>query len=306
MKTETTLLPKRVYERVKSLFIIDVFWWSRVRYEKTEFENFGDCLVPFLLEKFTSSKFRWVSPNMHKIFRVFKRKHYFIIGSILNRVTAHSVVWGAGIIKSNEKVQHAEFLSVRGPRTRKRLLDLGYEVPENYGDPAILLALLPKPKLEKKFKLGIMPHYIDFEEATRLYKDIAFVKIIDLSTNHPQEILDSILECEYILSSSLHGIIASQAFGVPALWLRLSDNLTGDDVKFKDYYESLDMFDIFELKYEQYDQAEIEALFSRYKAQSLPRKERFDEVLRSLVDTFPFKKSKEFKKLISAYFENLV
>ena len=60
-------------------------------------------------------------------------------------------------------------------------------------------------------------------------------------------------------------------------------------------------FDIFELKYEQYDQAEIEALFSRYKAQSLPRKERFDEVLRSLVDTFPFKKSKNTKTILVLY-----
>jgi hypothetical protein len=42
-----------------------------------------------------------------------------------------------------------------------------------------------------------------------------------------------------ILSSSLHGLIIANAFGRPAGWVRLSEALFGDDVKFQDYYASV-------------------------------------------------------------------
>jgi hypothetical protein len=37
------------------------------------------------------------------------------------------------------------------------------------------------------------------------------------------------------VSSSLHGIIVAHAFGIPAAWLRWSDKLSGDGVKFRDH-----------------------------------------------------------------------
>lgn len=43
--------------------------------------------------------------------------------------------------------------SVRGPVTRNILMDLGYDVPSVYGDPAILLPLFYNPIVEKNMTI---------------------------------------------------------------------------------------------------------------------------------------------------------
>ena len=284
--------------------MIDIFWWSKKKYENSDFENFGDYLVPFLLNKFTNQKFRRVEPNNNFKFLWFKRKHYFVIGSILRLATRHTIVWGAGIIQSNENVESAKFILVRGPLTRNRLLRLGYNVPEKYGDPALLLALLPQEKIIKKYKLGIIPHYVDFEDACHLYKNKIDVLVIDLCTNNPQFVINSILECEYILSSSLHGIIASHALNTPVLWVKISNRLYGDDVKFEDYYQSLELKNIKPLDFQFYTFFEIKILFSKLNSYAVPKKDKINKLILDLTDTFPFRRSPIFKYLIKKYFRN--
>ena len=218
----------------------DVYWWSKRRIENSEKENFGDFLVPYLLEKTTNEKFRWVRPNTNKNFFGIKKKHFLLIGSILGVATEHSVIWGAGIIKSSQMVKKATFYPVRGPLTRKRLLELGCKVPEHYGDPAILIALFNKKKLGKGYRLGIVPHFVDFDIAENTYKKTKNVKIVNLLTNNPQQVIDDISSCTHILSSSLHGLIVAHALGIPAFWSRISNKLHGDDIKFTDYYMSME------------------------------------------------------------------
>ncbi|WP_282073735.1 polysaccharide pyruvyl transferase family protein [Polaribacter atrinae] len=295
------LIISKLYNHLKLLNTIDVFWWSKVESENSKFENFGDYLVPFLLQKLANKKIRRVNPNSNKVFRLFKKKHYFIIGSILNSATTHTIVWGAGIVIKNEKVKSAKFLSVRGPLTRDRLIELGYKVPVRYGDPAILLALFTNNDTVKKYKLGIIPHYVDFELANDTYQNESDVNVIDLCTNNPQDVIDSILECKYIISSSLHGIIAAHALNIPVLWTKISNNLYGDDVKFDDYYQSLEMYNVKAVEFKHYRHEDILRLFDRYKEDVLPKKENFDKLVISLIDTFPFKKSKKFKRLIKKY-----
>lgn len=66
--------------------------------------------------------------------------------------------------------------------------------------------------------------------------------MLDL-TDPIESILEGIAGSRVTLSTSLHGVIVSHAFGVPSLWITADEargnSLHGDDVKFKDYFESV-------------------------------------------------------------------
>jgi hypothetical protein len=286
--------------------MIDVYWWSRKKHENAEFDNFGDILVPFILEKTTTQKFRWVKPNTDKFLKIFKSKHYFIIGSIIRMATSQTIVWGAGIIKRDVNVAKCKFLAVRGPLTREILLNQGHNVPEVYGDPAILLSLFHKTaNIRKKYKYALVPHYVDYEIVLEHYKERTDIKIINLSTNNPEEVIDQILECENIISSSLHGIIVSHALKIPAIWMEISENIYGDNIKYYDYYLSLGINNPKCLNYANYSIKELDEIFLKNKDITLPNLELYNNLLFSLVKSFPFKKSKGFKNSIKEYFEKV-
>ena len=58
-----------------------------------------------------------------------------------------------------------------------------------------------------------------------------------------QDYLDALQGCEVVLSSSLHGLVFSHAFGRPAVWIELGNRVLGDGFKFLDYYASLGVAD---------------------------------------------------------------
>ncbi len=283
--------------------MIDIYWWSRKKEESADAENFGDFLVPYILDKTTTLKYRWVQPNKNYQYKLFKKKHYIIIGSIIRLATSHSIIWGAGIIFSEAVVPKAKFLAVRGPRTRNRLIELGHNVPEKFGDPALLLALFSfQKKNKRRYRLGIIPHFLDYSNAINIYKYIKDVKVINLLTNNPQEVIDQILECNLVLSSSLHGIIVPHALNIPTLWMRISDELYGDDVKFHDYYESIGISNPPIIPFENYSEEQLEEMFILYSKESMPTKSNLDKLLLDLIQTFPFKKSAFFQSCINNYF----
>ena len=50
--------------------------------------------------------------------------------------------------------------------------------------------------------------------------------------------IDNLTKCERVLSSSLHGLIISDSFGIPNMRIVLSDSVIGGDYKFSDYYSA--------------------------------------------------------------------
>ena len=96
--------------------------------------------------------------------------------------------------------------------------------------------------MQKKYKIGVIPHYVNHEEVNSLLLNEDRIKIINLITDDIENTINEILECEMIISSSLHGIIVSQAYQIPSLWVQFSEKLAGDNVKFYDYFESLGIF----------------------------------------------------------------
>lgn len=269
---------------------LHLYWWSK----KGDKENYGDILGYYLVDKLSQKKIvRVIQPRGGRWYKWIK-KHYVTVGSIISVVSRRSVVWGSGIIKENAIVDKAKFLAVRGPRTRKRLLELGYKVPEIYGDPALLLPLLIPNTLAKKYTLGIIPHYVDYDEISNVFSSREDIKVIDLLTNDVEKTTKEIMECETIISSSLHGVIVSHAYQIPAVWIKFSDKLSGDNVKFYDYYESVGIQYNKQFHYNPATDAISKLIDSLEEARKLalllPEREVIEKLQKGLLKSCPFLK----------------
>ncbi len=223
---------------------IPLFWWSSKKFESKVNENFGDIVGPYLIKKINNREVHFVQPKKRKITELFT-KIYFTAGSILAHIDKNCIVWGSGVIEKNTRVAKATFLAVRGPKTREILIKQGCEVPEIYGDPALLLPKFYTPnKSLKKYAVGIIPHYVDYIKVFEWYKNNDTIKVINLLNDSVEEVVDEICSCETIISSSLHGIIVAHTYQIPAVWVKFSDKLFGDDLKFYDYFSSVNKYDI--------------------------------------------------------------
>jgi pyruvyltransferase len=208
--------------------------------------NFGDCLGPIIVEKLVGCPMATENGFTAEGAKPSTGRNLLALGSIFHLAGPHDVIWGTGINPFRQqtkfrwwdrKIKTLDIRAVRGPLTRRFIIDhWKRDCPEVYGDPALLLPKLvptanrqPKPKR----KVGVIPHYHDLG-AVKAEHSISPFRPHD-------EILTFILESELVVSSSLHGLIVAEAFGVPARWLH-SEHLpsfpTEGTFKFNDYYLS--------------------------------------------------------------------
>lgn len=194
-------------------------WWSR----SPPPGNLGDVLAPIVLEGL----------GVPVVWDNVERARLISIGSVIKFVRAGQFVWGSGLMWSTGRPDPgATYLAVRGPKTRDAIVENGGVAPTVLGDPALALPLFHDRRIEKVHDFGIVPHYVDEAEIRERFPT---EKIISPLTADPLSVVDEIRSCRMIASSSLHGIVVAHAYGVPAGWMRFSDRLSGDDVKFEDY-----------------------------------------------------------------------
>jgi pyruvyltransferase len=169
-------------------------------------------------------------------------QHHLCIGSILRWAHKNTTVWGSGFISADDKIlEQSDIRAVRGPLSREKLLNAGFECPEVYGDPALLYPRFYQPrKTKRRYKIGIIPHYIDKNNPwLKQFKKDPSVLIINILGKNVNKFVDDVNRCDMILSSSLHGIICGDAYGIPSYWIKLSDNVQGGGFKFNDYFRSV-------------------------------------------------------------------
>jgi len=209
--------------------------WSN---NKLTSKNIGDALNEYLFPKVFGKEI----VNSRDVVNIGINPVYSFIGSVLDNSNIRNLtILGSGFkrVSSSVQVRPKSVQSCRGPLTRKKLMDLGLEVPEVYGDPAILLPKYYDIPVVKKYKMGLIPHYIDQEiDILKKFHDNNDVKIIDVFSSM-EDFVKDIKSCEFTMSSSLHGIILSHAYGIPSGWIKLSNKLVGGSFKFDDYYLSL-------------------------------------------------------------------
>lgn len=195
--------------------------------------NWGDALSPILVELLSGKKAMHVVGNHHD--------RYMAIGSLLDDANERTEVWGSGFIREKGAVvgRPRAIHAVRGPLSRSLLLKQGIDCPELYGDPALLLPRFFNPDVSKRYSVGIVPHYIDKANPwLERYRNDPQVLILDIESG-VQNFVRAVKSCEVILSSSLHGLICADSYGVPNVWIQFSDDVIGGDFKFRDYRLSI-------------------------------------------------------------------
>lgn len=208
--------------------------------------NLGDYLgfvvTSYMLEKKGLSLDTWVK----------KRKHFSCIGSNVFSSFQHSTIWGAGILMLptlrpyrlisflyRYPFSKFDFRAVRGPLTREVVIKYGHQCPEVYGDPAILMPFIYQPKVEIKHDLLVIPQYVTEEDFRQNHPELF---VVSMNTNDYKSVIDAIASSKKVITSSLHGIILAESYGVPAVFFRgLGKQI---DFKYLDYYYSTNRHNI--------------------------------------------------------------
>jgi pyruvyltransferase len=209
----------------------------RYWHTKRGFGNFGDELSPFVVSQLLNPCYK-LTHNKPGV-----KKNLVAVGSYLASANTNDYIWGTGVRTNHEaphKYANLNVASVRGPLTRNFLMKKGIEVPEIYGDPALLVPRYFKPSIlpELYDKIGIVPHFTNYEKVKAKCTgkhNIALINPLDKWTN----VVSQIVSCDRIVSSSLHGIILADAYGKPNLWYNEIPIEEGN-YKFLDYFATQD------------------------------------------------------------------
>ena len=197
-------------------------------------ENVGDNITPYLYNKLG-----------RQIKVGFRGKRILGAGSIINHGGSDTVVWGTGALPSyidySVPLVFDRILSVRGPLTAHLLSMAGVPEPTVYGDPGLMLSRVFEVHSPKKYRVGLVPHSSDADSAVfqGLRDSIQGSTVIEVRHRDVERFIREISSCDYIISSSLHGIIISDSYGIPNVGIRVGSNVISDYFKFEDYLLSV-------------------------------------------------------------------
>ncbi len=200
--------------------------------KKTDYQNLGDMLAIPIYEYMLRKN------GLDKDQNVGKTKHLYTIGSLIMLAYQDATIWGSGILMEEpegliwkrSKTRKLDIRCVRGPRTKKRLAENGYDVSRCVmGDPGVLMPLVYKPEEREKKDYVVIRHMSDND-------DVSYSNEVNIITNDWKETINQIYNSKLVISSSLHGLIIAEAYGIPAIMLDKTE--FGDHFKYEDYYMS--------------------------------------------------------------------
>jgi len=126
--------------------------------------------------------------------------------------------------------------AMRGPFSAGALRRYGVAAPKVYGDPVYFLPrLMPMDHVDKTFELGVVLHLTELDrpapegrpkaEYARYAISPNLKASVRLITMYAEDSLEAIeakvqeiCSCKAVLSTSLHGVVIADAYGIPATW----------------------------------------------------------------------------------------
>lgn len=199
--------------------IVPTFWWDG-------HPNFGDDLTPWLLPRYGIVP-QYSEPRAARLVGV---------GSLLEFLPPEfsGAIWGTGLMRdAAHPLPAASVLAVRGPATAERI---GLDDEPAYGDPGLLVARqLARPRSDGR--IAVVPHGHHRPHtalAERVRAAGRTVRVVNVHQRAAPAVRE-IAAARAVITTSLHGLITADAYGIPAVWTTLEPPLDGGDFKFRDY-----------------------------------------------------------------------
>ena len=216
---------------------VGLYYWSPNDHRGKE--NFGDYLSREIVKNVVEREFEDLLPFI-KFDTEGVENRLLAIGSILHHAKNHDTVWGSGVngksLGRKIGVETLDVRMVRGPLSRKFLLNQGISCPPQYGEPGLLVSEFfgDGNNEDKRHPYSLVLNLNDMT----FYGD-------DEHTVYPNEDLHSVIEriksSEMVVSTSLHGLVIAEAFGVPARHLL---SFAEPTFKYIDYYRGTGRSDV--------------------------------------------------------------
>ncbi|WP_304617855.1 polysaccharide pyruvyl transferase family protein [Paracoccus sp. (in: a-proteobacteria)] len=212
-----------------------LFWWV----PKSKGINLGDEISPLVLSHVSGREVVRGSPN---------DCDGIAIGSVFNpgmadarKRTKPLFVWGSGTGKPSPcsmRQMSVTISALRGPLTAGQIEGCP-DVP--FGDPGLFVReIWPGPaEGTERTKVGLIPHHSMLKHpALKQFKQ-AFGDVVILDFTDPDiaKTLSRLAHCSRVVSSSLHGLIFADAYGIPSLFWKESE--TTVPWKYQDYFEGV-------------------------------------------------------------------
>ena len=207
---------------------LGLYWWRKL-------PNFGDAISQIVVAHAAGRDVCHAKPKVCDLFAV---------GSIMNVARNNHLalreddtkpwIWGTGCIGNltGDFLDNVQVALLRGPMTAKKL---GIEA-RGFGDPGLLIADAMGEEIARSHKVGLVLHHSHLVDPALValadaHRDI---EMIDVRSD-PREVCRAIAACRFVVSSSLHGLVVADSFGVPNRWLDPTGIHRKPEFKFLDY-----------------------------------------------------------------------
>lgn len=205
-----------------------LYWWE----PKDGRVNVGDYLSRVIVGEVLSLRDTEITDKKDQSRRL------FAIGSVLHYAKPGECVWGSGVNWKMDPDLHKfstlDVRAVRGPLTQEFLRKRGIAAPPIYGDPALLMPLFFRADLLQAEGRGTLPYLVVPHLHEPPGKFDAYRSHLLLPTCKPATFVSNLLRARLVISSSLHGIILAESYGIPAVFLDVGNGESR--LKYDDYY----------------------------------------------------------------------
>lgn len=204
---------------------IELYWMRGGGRRSADLKNFGDWLSKDVVEFVSNREVVWAPA---------KQADLLAIGSVamrINKIPFYRLkplyIWGTGSFGRKLKpFRNLQVTAARGKLSRE-ILGAADDTP--LGDPGLFAREIWSPAKTSR-KVGLMLNEIEQEYASLIPDRFDILSPM----GEPREVIRKLSGFDFIVSSSLHGLVIADSYGIPSRWLKIGL----DDFKFLDYYSA--------------------------------------------------------------------